>query len=382
MKRKHIVLIVAAVFLAVLAWRIVMLVIGDRAGSGRGYGRPPVAVEVAAVKTGPIQETRELTGSIHPLYQYIVAPKVSGRLVRINKRIGDPVRRGELIAKIDDGEYQQQVLESEANLKISYANLAEAGKRMHGVLEPILDVHFGRSDQPVPGWPELEVARDAESPEVSFTAVVDPARPVRRVLLCVSDDGAYTFEKIVMPADGDGHRLRLVMRPQRLARLAAFVEVEYADGLYLTSRPHLGEEFALRIRPAPFGPEIYLREHRLSDAESYARAKFEDKMLPQDERLQYLFWLGQMLNRAARSDRAIEVFEEVMAAAPESHRLVPLSVMSIAYSHRHAGEMANAIERMSEAVRLFPKCEGFEKNRGEYEKAQRDLDKWRGEHTE
>ena len=158
MKRKHVVLLVGAAFLAVLAWRIVALVIGDQAGSRQGYGRPPVAVEVAAVSHGKIQETRELTGSIHPLYQYVVAPKVSGRVVRINKRIGDPVRRGEVIAKIDDGEYQQQVLESEANLRISYANLAET------------ESEFELASQ------ELERIRSLEEKRIASLAELETAR--------------------------------------------------------------------------------------------------------------------------------------------------------------------------------------------------------------
>ncbi|MFH1313953.1 MAG: efflux RND transporter periplasmic adaptor subunit [Candidatus Eisenbacteria bacterium] len=125
MKRKHIVWAGGAVFLAILIWRIAVLIIGDGGGSPGGFARPPVAVEVDSVRIEPIEETRQLTGTIYPLYQYILAPKVSGRIIRLNKRIGDWVKRGEVIAKIDDGEYQQMVLESDANLRISYANMAE-----------------------------------------------------------------------------------------------------------------------------------------------------------------------------------------------------------------------------------------------------------------
>jgi RND family efflux transporter MFP subunit len=126
MKQRHIAWVVGAVFVGVLAWRVVLLIVGDTGGGSGGYGRPPVAVEVDSVRYEPIQETRELTGTIHPLYRYIVAPKVSGRLMSIGKRIGDAVERGEILAKIDDGEYQQMVLEAEANLRIARANLAEA----------------------------------------------------------------------------------------------------------------------------------------------------------------------------------------------------------------------------------------------------------------
>ena len=125
MKKKHIIIVIGIVFLLLLLWRIILLVVKDKGGPSRRFDRPPVAVEVDTARYESIQETRQLTGSIYPLYQYIVAPKVSGRIIRINKRIGDWVKRGEIIAKIDDAEYQQMVLEAEANLKISQANLTE-----------------------------------------------------------------------------------------------------------------------------------------------------------------------------------------------------------------------------------------------------------------
>jgi RND family efflux transporter MFP subunit len=125
MRRKQIVWIGIGAIAVILVWRIIVLIVASQGGSSGGFGRPPVAVELDQVSYEPISESRVLTGSIHPLYQYIVAPKVSGRIIRITKRIGDWVERGEFIARVDDGEYQQQVLESEASLRIAYANLAE-----------------------------------------------------------------------------------------------------------------------------------------------------------------------------------------------------------------------------------------------------------------
>lgn len=125
MKRKQIMYIVGAAFVALLAWRIGVLIFAGQGGSSGRFSSPPVAVEVAEVGYEPIQETMQMTGTIYPLYRYVVAPKVAGRIIRINKRIGDWVEPGESIAKIDNGEYQQMVLEAEANLRISHANLAE-----------------------------------------------------------------------------------------------------------------------------------------------------------------------------------------------------------------------------------------------------------------
>jgi RND family efflux transporter MFP subunit len=158
MKKKHIAWMVGAVFLAVLAWRIVLLVTGDGDGSSWRSGRPPVAVEVAGVAFEPIQETMQMTGTIYPLYRYIVAPKVSGRIIRIGKRIGDWVKPGETIAKIDDGEYQQMLLEAEANLRIAYANLAET-QSQHELAKQELERIQSLQERQIASISELEAAR-------------------------------------------------------------------------------------------------------------------------------------------------------------------------------------------------------------------------------
>lgn len=119
MNKKNILRLIGIAFLAFLTWRIVLLVVKDKEGASERFGRPQVAVEVASVRYEPIEDARQFTGSIYPLYQYVVAPKVSGRIIRLSKRIGDWVDRGEVIAKIDDAEYQQAVLEADANLRIS-----------------------------------------------------------------------------------------------------------------------------------------------------------------------------------------------------------------------------------------------------------------------
>ncbi len=126
MKKKQILIILGAIFLVVLLWRIILLVTKDAGGESNRLARPPVAVEVDSVRYGSIQETETFTGTVTPIYQYILAPKVAGRVVQIKKRIGDWVRKGEVVARIDDSEYQQAVREAEANLRIAQASLREA----------------------------------------------------------------------------------------------------------------------------------------------------------------------------------------------------------------------------------------------------------------
>lgn len=124
--RNVLLILTGIILLALLAWRIVMLVSQGLGGPSGRFGNPPVAVEVDSVRYASIQEIREFTGTVYPLYRYIVAPKVPGRIIELGKRIGDWVQRGEVVARMDDAEYQQAVREAEANLKIARATLAEA----------------------------------------------------------------------------------------------------------------------------------------------------------------------------------------------------------------------------------------------------------------
>jgi RND family efflux transporter MFP subunit len=124
--KKRLLIILGALVVAFLLFRIIMLVTGGSGGGGPNSQRPPVAVEVDQIRFGPIKEIRRFTGSIYPDYQYAVAPKVAGRILNIRKRIGDWVEGGEVVARIDDAEYQQAVIEAEASLKIARASLAEA----------------------------------------------------------------------------------------------------------------------------------------------------------------------------------------------------------------------------------------------------------------
>lgn len=157
MKKKYLFRIIGVLFLLFLIWRIGLLVFKGQGGSSSRPGRPPVAVEVDTIRYEPIQETRQLTGSIYPLYQYIVAPKVSGRIIEISKRIGDWVEGHEIIARIDNAEYEQAVLEAEANLKISRANLME------------VEIQFDLAEQ------ELERVQSLQQKGIASPAELDAA---------------------------------------------------------------------------------------------------------------------------------------------------------------------------------------------------------------
>jgi len=124
--KKRIFIAAGSVLVIIIVIRIILLISSNSEGGAGGFQRPPVAIEADSVRFGPIKEIRQFSGSVSPEYQYVVASKVSGRVLTITKRIGDTVEKGEVLASIDDAEFQQAVREAEANLKIANASLAES----------------------------------------------------------------------------------------------------------------------------------------------------------------------------------------------------------------------------------------------------------------
>jgi len=122
----------------VAGWGILILVLGaaaypvyQRASSlgeeaSQQRGSRPVLVRVSDLQHGEMREMRRLSGSLYPRAEFLVAPKISGRLAELNVDIGDRVQRGQVIGRLDDDELSLAVEEVRAELAVSEANLAEA----------------------------------------------------------------------------------------------------------------------------------------------------------------------------------------------------------------------------------------------------------------
>lgn len=88
--------------------------------------KPPVPVEVAAIEHGPIELLRTFTGTLEARAEFVVAPKVAGRVEQINLDLADDVTRGQVVALLDDAEYVQAVARAQADLEVARASNAEA----------------------------------------------------------------------------------------------------------------------------------------------------------------------------------------------------------------------------------------------------------------
>jgi RND family efflux transporter MFP subunit len=123
-KRKIITIAVTVIIVGFLGWQVVRKIVGQ--GSDFERTAAPVAVEIEPVRKDTIRDSASFTGTLTPKSQFVVAPKISGRLERLLVDIGDRVSRNQLIAVLDDEEYSQQVRQAEADLLVAQANLEES----------------------------------------------------------------------------------------------------------------------------------------------------------------------------------------------------------------------------------------------------------------
>lgn len=124
--KKSIGITVASLLLVALIWAVVSKRLGsDDAGpSGRSKGAVPV--EIAPIEIGTIQHRRQFSGTLEAASEFIVAPKISGRVERLTLDLSDPVSRGQVVAELDGDESEQAVRQSEAELAVAQANVSEA----------------------------------------------------------------------------------------------------------------------------------------------------------------------------------------------------------------------------------------------------------------
>jgi len=126
---KLIIFIVAAAVVGAVGFQVYRKVREKNMEKPRGR-MAAVPVEVAPIAKATITETRDFSGTLVAKSQFLLAPKVPGRLEKIMVDIGDPVKRGQLVAELDDDEYAQQVEQARAELEVAKASLEETASSL------------------------------------------------------------------------------------------------------------------------------------------------------------------------------------------------------------------------------------------------------------
>jgi len=125
-QRNIIVLLVIIGVAAGIGWMILHRLQTSQGPSGGRGGPASTPVEVARIVLGPMEWRQTFSGTLESPTKLVVAPKIGGRIVKLNVDLGDRVNRGQVVAGLDDDEYVQAVNLARADLEVAKANLAEA----------------------------------------------------------------------------------------------------------------------------------------------------------------------------------------------------------------------------------------------------------------
>jgi RND family efflux transporter MFP subunit len=101
---------------------------GGFGGGGGGFGRgprPPMTVELSPVTRKDMTSTVTVVGNLVGAATVDAVPRGQGRLDAVYVKLGDPVRRGQAIAKIEDNELVQQIKQAEATYNVSEATIRQ-----------------------------------------------------------------------------------------------------------------------------------------------------------------------------------------------------------------------------------------------------------------
>jgi RND family efflux transporter MFP subunit len=101
---------------------------GGRGGFGGGMSRgprPPMTVELAPVTRKDMVDTITVVGNLVGAATVDAVPRGQGRLEAVYVKLGDSVRRGQAIAKIEDREIVEQIKQAEATLNVSQATIRQ-----------------------------------------------------------------------------------------------------------------------------------------------------------------------------------------------------------------------------------------------------------------
>lgn len=145
---------------------------GPGGGPGGGFFRPPMTVEVTKVSRGKISSYITVVGNLIGQATVDVAPKAGGRLRSVDVKLGDQVRRGQVIAKIDDQELLEQVNQAEASHQVTEAGVRRSDADLSLALTNVERARnlYGRQLLP------KQQLDDAEARHTSAVAQLDLSR--------------------------------------------------------------------------------------------------------------------------------------------------------------------------------------------------------------
>ena len=265
-KRKKLLLISALVLVGLLlcAWGIKV----------RYFSEEQQELMLAEVKRGTIEQTVLATGILKPVTLVAVGAQVSGRVEKLNVRLGQKVKKGDLIAEIDATTRVNDLRVAEANLAMAKADKEErkaslakaeldferqkttyaknaSSKADYDAAEQTVKAALANLDYIEAQIKEREVAVDTAKVNLGYTQITAPADGT--ILAEVVQEGqtvnsVQSAPTIVIIGDIDTMRIRTEISE------ADIVQVKPGQEIYFTILGDRDRRYSAKlesIEPAP-----------------------------------------------------------------------------------------------------------------------------------
>jgi HlyD family secretion protein len=86
----------------------------------------PVPVQVDTVKRGTVSNRAGITGKLAPSQEISLAPKISGKIVQLNVKLGQPVKQGQVLFSLDKTDLMNAVQQAESAYQVALANFKQS----------------------------------------------------------------------------------------------------------------------------------------------------------------------------------------------------------------------------------------------------------------
>lgn len=148
---KYIILLVLLIGATGLGWEIFTQLKEQKTKSKKSnQEKLPIPVEVAWIEQGPMELKRTFSGTLEAWDELIIAPKISGRIKRLHVDFADTVKRGQVVAELDNDEYIQSIAQAKAFLAVAQANLNEATRALEVAVRELNRIERLRKDNLLP----------------------------------------------------------------------------------------------------------------------------------------------------------------------------------------------------------------------------------------
>lgn len=136
-----------------------------------------VSVELAKVTVGPAVEAVYATGTVEATVMLPIAARVGARLAALKADEGSEVKKGEVLAQLEDDDLQHSLQEKRAREAGAYQDYQRAAKLVNQST-----VSRGQYDRAKAEWQSAQAARQMAESMADFTKLTAPAdgRIIRR----------------------------------------------------------------------------------------------------------------------------------------------------------------------------------------------------------